>query len=136
MTPSLTLLSPSNISETGFQLNWSSNTQVGFQSISVEIAKDKEMETKVKFLTTDDITSLGLPVDGLKGATQYFYQISLLNNGIPVFTSDIKKVETSYRMDNLHLLTEDSYSLSPVDAVQSCTVDGALTVSGEGNVPP
>lgn len=112
LSPSLTLFSPSNISETGFQLNWSLNTPFGFQSISVLIAKDKEMQTKVKYLATDDISSVSLPVEGLEGATPYFYQISLINDGIPVFTSDIKEVETSYRMEQLYLLTEDSYSLS------------------------
>ena len=51
-TPSLMVLSPTNLSETGFQLNWTLNTLIGFTSISVEIAKDKEMETKVKYLAS------------------------------------------------------------------------------------
>jgi len=110
--PSLILFAPSNFTESGFQLNWSLSTLDGFQSIAVEIATDIEMITKVKYVTTEDITSLSIQVDGLKGASQYFYRISLLDNGIPVFQSGIREVYTSYRVDNVDLLTDDSYTLS------------------------
>lgn len=110
--PSLTLFAPSNVTESGFQLNWSLSTQNGFQSIAVEIATDIEMITKVKYVTTEDITSLSIQIDGLKGASKYFYRISLLDNGIPVFQSSIKEVYTSYRMDNVDLVIEDNYTLS------------------------
>jgi dienelactone hydrolase len=111
-TPSLKILSPSNISETGFQVNWSLNTLIGFTSISVEVFGDKEMEIKVKYLESGDISTEYLLVSDLKGATQYYYRISMLNNGIPVFKSEIKKAETSFRMDNIDLVTEDNYTLS------------------------
>ena len=93
-------------------MNWSLSTQNGFQSIAVEIATDIEMITKVKYVTTEDITSLSIQIDGLKGASKYFYRISLLDNGIPVFQSSIKEVYTSYRMDNVDLVIEDNYTLS------------------------
>jgi hypothetical protein len=111
-TPSLKVLAPTNISETGFQLNWSLNTLVGFQSIGIEIATDEEMENRVKYLITSELSMEYLLVDGLKGATEYHYRISMLDNGTAVFASEIKSAETSYKMDNIDLVTVDAYKLS------------------------
>ena len=111
-TPSLMFLPPSNISETGFQLNWSLNTQFGFQSISVDLSEDKEMAKIIKHVETGDISTEYVLISGLQGATPYYYRVSLLNDGIQVFNSEIKTAETSYRMDNFDLVTEDSYTLS------------------------
>jgi pimeloyl-ACP methyl ester carboxylesterase len=111
-TPSLTVLPPTQITETGCQVNWSLNTAYGFQSISVELSEDEDMAQISKFLTTQDIATESLQVSGLKGATPYFYRISMLNDGIKVFSSGIREVETSFRMDNIELTTEDSYVLS------------------------
>ena len=112
LTPSLKVLAPTQVTETGFQLNWSLSTPFGFQTIAVDLSKDKEMGQIIKHLETGDISQEYLQVTDLQGATPYFYRISLLENGSPVFTSEIKKVETYYRMDPVDLTTEDSFTLS------------------------
>jgi len=111
-TPSLKVLPPSNISETEFQLNWTLNTLFGFQSISVDLSEDKEMAKIIKHVETGDISTEYMLVNGLKGATKYYYRLSLNDNEIPVFKSDILGAETSFRMDKVDLVTEDSYTLS------------------------
>jgi dienelactone hydrolase len=112
VTPSLLVLTPTNITETGFQLNWSLSTALGFQTIAVDLSKDKDMGHIIKHLESGDISQQYIQVTDLQGATPYFYKISLLEYGSPVFTSEIKKVETLYKMDPVDLTTEDAYNLS------------------------
>jgi len=112
ITPSLKVLAPTNVTESEFQLNWSLSTQSGFQSIAVDLSEDQDMNQVSKHLETGDISKEKMQVTGLKGATNYYYRISLLDEGVPVFTSDIKSTETNYRVDNVDLTTEDSYTLS------------------------
>ena len=112
ITPSLKVLETTNVTETGFQLNWSLSTQSGFQTVAVDLSEDQEMNGIIKHLETGDISQQYLQVTGLQGATSYYYRISLLEEGIPVFTSEIKRTETTYRVDNVDLTTEDSYTLS------------------------
>lgn len=111
-TPEIKALSPTNISETGFQLNWSLNTQLGYNSISIELSEDREMTKIIKYVEIQDLTRLNHELSGLKGATKYFYRLSLLSNSIHVFISEVKEAETSFRMDSFELVTEDNYTLS------------------------
>lgn len=111
-TPEIAALSPSNITETGFQLNWSINTQLGFNSISIELSEDSEMDNIIKSIEIQNLSSLNHQVNDLKGATKYFYRLSLLNNGIHVFISEIMEAETSYGMESFALVTEDNYRLT------------------------
>jgi alpha/beta superfamily hydrolase len=60
----------------------------------------------------NDISAQNVIFDGLKGATTYFYKVSLKNQGSTVVESDLKRVETSFKMESFNLITEDSYSLS------------------------
>ena len=111
-TPELKVLGPSLLSETGFQLNWSIINLVGFSTIEVLLAEDEEMTKIVKVNELNDISVQNVAFEGLKGARPYFYKISLKNQGASVVESDVKRVETSFRMDSFSLLTEDSYSLT------------------------
>ncbi|RLD94208.1 MAG: hypothetical protein DRJ29_06555 [Bacteroidetes bacterium] len=111
-TPVLKILEPSAMSETGFQLNWSILNPAGFNTIEVLVSEDEEMTKIVKFMELNDISAPYVIFDGLKGATTYFYKVSLKNQGSIVVESDLKRVETSFKMESFNLLTEDSYSLS------------------------
>ncbi len=111
-TPSVNTLSPTNITETGFQLNWSISSPTGFQSIAIELAEDKELSRIIKYEEIADITSENYLIDGLKGARAYYYRLVLLDNGTRIAESEIKETETTYRMDNIDLVTEDAYTLS------------------------
>jgi hypothetical protein len=111
-TPILKVLEPTAITETGFQLNWSIINPVGFNTIEVLLAEDEEMTKIVRFIELNDISAQNAIFDGLKGATPYFYKVSLKNQGSTVVESDMKGVVTSFEMESFSLLTEDSYSLS------------------------
>ncbi len=110
--PILKVLDPTAITETGFQLNWSITNPVGFNTIEVLLSEDEEMTKIVRFIELNDISAQNAIFDGLKGATPYFYKVSLKNQGSTVVESDLKRVETSFKMESFSLLTEDSYSLS------------------------
>lgn len=111
-SPSLQVLSPTDITETGFQLNWILNTQIGYNSIAVAISEDEEMGQLSKYLETENIFAQSMEVNGLKGARTYYYTISLVDNGITIFTSEIKSVETAYGLKNIEIFTEDELKLS------------------------
>lgn len=111
-TPSLTVETPTDITESGFQVNWTLNTSYGFNSIAVAISEDEDMSQVSKYLETQNTFAQSLQVEGLKGAKTYYYTISLLDNGITIFTSEIKMVETSMKMESIQLLTEDAVNLS------------------------
>ena len=112
LTAEIKPLSPTNISETGFQLNWSLSTQLGYTSIGIELSDDEEMDRVIKYEDINNINRINHELSGLRGATQYFYRLSLLNDGIAVFHSEIMEVETSYKMDNFDLVTEDNFTLT------------------------
>ena len=111
-TPVLKNLAPSAISESGFQLNWSITNPAGFNTIEVLLSEDEEMTKLVKFMELTDISAQNVIFDGLKGATTYFYKVSLKNQGSTIVESDLKRADTSFKMESFNLLTEDSYSLS------------------------
>jgi len=110
--PVLKVLAPSVVTESGFQLNWSITNAVGFNTIEVLLAEDEEMTEIVRFIELNDISSQNEIFDGLKGATPYFYTITLKNQGSTVLESEVKRAETSFKMESFSLLTEDSYSLT------------------------
>ena len=112
LKPVLTILSPSQVSETGFQINWSIENAFGFQSIFVQVATGDDMSNSVKYVRIDDITTDHLLVENLHGATPYFYRVSLQSEGSSVVESEIKVAETAYQVDNIELITADNYTLT------------------------
>lgn len=108
----LKVLSPTNVSETGFQVNWYIENPFGFQSISVQVATDEDMTNSVSYVHIDDVTADHLLLENLHGATPYYYKISLLNNGSAIVESAVKSAETSFAMKSIDLITEDGISLS------------------------
>lgn len=111
-TPVLKVLGPSELTETGFQLNWSITNAVGFETILILVAEDKEMTEIVRYVEEDDKLVQNVSLSGLDGASKYFYRISLMNQGNTVTESEINMVETSYKLESISLVTEDDYSLS------------------------
>ncbi len=111
-TPEIKILAPTMVSETEFQLNWSIVSPSGAQSVAVELSEDSEMTHITKYLDVGDISSDHVLVSNLKGATRYYYRITLLGNGVSLFKSEIASAETGFQADNVELITEDSYALS------------------------
>jgi dienelactone hydrolase len=110
--PTLKILSLTNASESGFQINWSIENPVGFQSIAVRVASNEDMTSSIAYVLMDDISTDHLLVENLQGATPYYYTVALLNNSTTVVESEIKSAETAYMVESIDLLTEDDYTLS------------------------
>ena len=107
----LKILSLTNVSETGFQINWAIENPVGFQSIAVRLARNEDLSQSLSYVLIDDISTTELLVDNLDGATQYFYKIYLLNNGTSVVESEVKSAETAYQNESIELTTGDDFTL-------------------------
>jgi len=110
--PVLKILSLTSVTETEFQINWSIEDPIGFQSISVQVATEEDMTNSVTFVNIDDISTDHYLVDNLHGATQYYYKVSLLNNGTAVVESEVKAAVTNYMKESIELVTEDNYTLT------------------------
>lgn len=110
--PEVAILSPTMVSETSLQLNWTVVSPAGAQSIAVELSEDSEMEHITQYVDVGDISSDHVLLSNLKGATRYYYRISFVADGISIYRSDIASAETLYQLDNIELTTEDSYTLS------------------------
>ena len=110
--PVLKVLSPSNITETGLQINWSVEDPFGFQSIGVQVAANEDMTGSITYVVIDDISTEHVVVDNLQGATTYYYRVSLLDQSGPLVESEIKSVETTFKQESITLVTEDEYELS------------------------
>ena len=53
--PVLHILSPTQVSENGFQINWSIENPVGFQSIFVQVAANEDMSNSIDYVHIDDL---------------------------------------------------------------------------------
>ncbi|MEA3460828.1 MAG: hypothetical protein U9R49_03040 [Bacteroidota bacterium] len=110
--PEVKILLPTKVTETGFQLNWTIVNPATAQSIAVELSEDSEMQHITQYLDVGDITNEHILVSNLEGATRYYYRILFMVDGLAVFRSEIASTETFYQVDNIELVTEDSYTLS------------------------
>jgi hypothetical protein len=107
----LKIMSVTNVSETGFQINWAIENPVGFQSIAVQVARNEDLSQSLSYVLIEDISTNQLLVDNLDGATEYYYQVYLLNKGSAVVESEVKSAETAYYYETVELTTEDDFKL-------------------------
>lgn len=109
--PVLRILTVTNVSETGFQINWSIENPAGFQSIAVQLARNEDLSQSLSYVLIDDVSTTELLVENLDGATKYFYKVYLLNNGNAVAESEVKSAETGYQNESIEFTTEDDFTL-------------------------
>jgi len=103
--------SPSDVTETSFTLNWKVSHQ-NFHIIQVDFSRDRKLEVIDETLKITDTSQESLSVSERKGATKYYYRVSLLRDGSLIKESDVYAVETSYLMSSVSLLTSDQMNLS------------------------
>ena len=111
-TPFLEILSPTDISETGFILHWRLNHPGNVRTLVLEISRDSEFGQLVFTRNLDDTGMEYLEIKGLRGAVQYYYRFHLMNDTDTLHTSEAARVETSYMQQSLKLVTSDSFELS------------------------
>lgn len=110
-TPSLEILKPTEISETSFQLNWTVSDH-NFQTLSIDLFLDKDMEVLHRHIEISDVTKQYQSFTDMRGATKYYYQVSLIRDDEVLLTSDKYGVETSYVIQSLTLVTIDDKNLT------------------------
>jgi hypothetical protein len=110
--PVLKILTVTDVSETGFQINWSIENPFGFQSIAVQLARNEDLSQSLSYVLIDDVSTTQLLVENLDGATEYFYKVYLLNNGNAVAESEVKIAETAYYTESIELTTGDDFTLT------------------------
>lgn len=102
---------PSEITETSFTLNWKVSHQ-NFHTIQVDFSLDRELEEIEESVKLTDTSLESLNVGNRRGATKYFYRLSIFREGSLLAESDIYAVETSYHNSSVSLLTSDEMNLS------------------------
>lgn len=107
---SLDIQKPSEITETSFQLNWTTSNQ-NYQSIAIDLSLDRDLEVIEEHVTISDATQENYLFTSKKGATKYYYKISLISDGESVAHSDLYGVETSYIAQGITMVTADSMNL-------------------------
>ncbi len=107
---SLDIQKPSEVMETSFQLNWTVSN-LNFQSITIDLSLDRNMEVIEESVSISDATQNSYNFTGKKGATKYYYRISLVRDGIIQIESDLYGVQTSYETQAVSLLTSDDKNL-------------------------
>ena len=107
---SLSVQLPSEVSESGFQLNWTVSND-NFQSIVIDLSLDKKLDVIEESVTISDATQKNYIFTGKNGATKYYYRISLIGEGETLAASDLYAVETSFISQHITLVTSDNMNL-------------------------
>ncbi len=108
---SLAVQKPSEVMETSFQLNWTVSNH-NFQSITIDLSLDRNLEAIEESITISDATQKSCSFTGKKGATKYYYRISLIMDGKTLMASDMYGVETAYEAQGVTLVTSDDKNLN------------------------
>ena len=108
---SITINSATEITETGFTINWTVNT-TDIEKIIIELSKDESMGSDVEIIDVASTDQTSKAIEGLDGATNYYFRINaVLDNGGSLL-SDIESVITGYERKSVDITTADGISLS------------------------
>jgi len=108
---SIDVQSPSDITENGFRLNWTISNQ-NFQSINIDLSLDRDLEVIEESVSISDANQASYLFTAKRGATKYYYRISLTGDGETLAESDLYGVETSYEVQGVKLVTSDGMNLT------------------------
>lgn len=109
--PTLEILKPTEISETSFQLNWTVSDH-NFQTLAIDLFLDKDMEVLHRHIEISDVAQQYQQFIDMRGATKYYYQISVIRDDEILLSSDRYGVETSYEIHSVTLVTSDGKNLT------------------------
>jgi dienelactone hydrolase len=106
----LSSIHTSEITETGFKIGWSV-TSTDVQKITVELSRNEGFE-EMEQVFEESGQSSGILIQGLQGATKYYYRIVAETADGPVFQSGTFRETTPYTSETITITTSDGISLS------------------------
>jgi len=101
---------PKEVTETGFQLNWSVNPN-DYQSLTFILAEDPSFMNIVSTKTFPENSSKSITIEGLRGAATYYYRISLVRAPGDIFISGTESIELPFQQEFISFPTPDSATL-------------------------
>ena len=108
----LEILTPTEVTETGFTVNWLLSEPGTTTSIVLEVSKDEDFKQLAFFSQFENLSLVSMEVSGLRGATRHYYRFHLLADTDTLNTSETARVETTYLQKNMDLFTSDTIKLS------------------------
>jgi len=104
---SINFQDPTDVTESGFQVIWSINPS-DYKSLVFDLALDPSFQyiTASRHIYDSSINSVKF--DSLRGATTYYYHITLVREPGNLLVSPTKSVETGYVQDQISFMTPDS----------------------------
>lgn len=103
---SITILAPTDITETAFTAHWSIN-QNEVQDILIELAKDMEFQQLEQAVMVDDPTRSSQQITNLHGATKYYYRLKVNTSDGVNGTSAARSAVTTYQSEEANVTSSD-----------------------------
>lgn len=101
----------SEVTETSFTINWSISSS-DIEKITIELSKDKSLETDLKVIEVSNNDVKSYKIEGLNGATTYYYKIVVVQNNGNSIESDIQSITTSFESIAVKITTSDGINLA------------------------
>jgi len=103
--------SETDISETGFTINWTVSSS-DIEKITIKLSKEKTINVDVKVIEVSNTSQTSQKIEGLFGATTYYYRIDVDLADNSSVESDVKSVTTSFETTSVNIITSDGIKLA------------------------
>jgi pimeloyl-ACP methyl ester carboxylesterase len=109
LTPEVSIFfqNPTNVSETGFNISWSVNPS-DYASLTFTLSSDPSFNNIIRDLTFHDNSTNSARIDSLRGATTYYFRISLVREPGSIFISPTESIEMPFHNELVSFQTPDS----------------------------
>lgn len=108
---SIYITSISEVIESGFTVNWTSNI-ANLNEVIIEVAFYKDFNVLLKKIQVLELGNSSQIVDGLEGATTYYIRLNAKTQDGKEYYSDIKQMQTSYKIIPVEFITIDGFRIS------------------------
>jgi len=107
----ISLVSPTEIKETGFIAHWST-TLSETAELTIQLSLTNSFESVFKEITVANPSQTSQTIHQLSGATTYHYRIRAKLKDNSILFSEIKTVTTSYKTEEVIITTSDGIKLA------------------------
>ena len=106
----ITVKDATNITETSFVAQWNLN-QSDVKSITIDVANSDDFSDILKSVEVPDVTATSQLIDGLHGATKYYYRLKVKLPDDSNHKSATSTQITSYQKEEFTIYTTDSIKI-------------------------
>lgn len=107
----IAILDPTDKSETGFIAHWSVNRS-NIESAMIEFARTKDFSDIIKQVVVNDPQKSSQSVDGLQGATKYYYRLVVNLDDGTSGQSQSESVVMAYQSESANVVTLDDVHIA------------------------